>query len=78
MGWSYRAMKHVDESGDVWYGMHEYFVLDEGPSWTDDHMRPMGESVEVLKGELQLMLADLERYPVLDYRTGEEVLNGSD
>ena len=73
MSWSYRVMQHTEPSGDVWYGMHEYYVLDDGEVLWTDAETPIGDSVDDLRNGLQLMLGDLDEYPVLNYETGEVI-----
>jgi hypothetical protein len=60
-------MKHVDKSGEVWYGIHEYYTVGDGDDWTEQPVRVLGESPEEVKEILGIMLRDIERHGVKDY-----------
>ena len=65
--WSYRIMRHAEPNGDVWYGMHEVYDMGDGEQlWTDDPVRPFGETVDELREDMELMLRDMKR-PIMDY-----------
>lgn len=74
MTWNHRVLRHVKESDDVWYGIHEVFYNDKGEpdSCTEHLMKPMGASPEELKQELELMVKSIEK-PILDYEYFERL-----
>lgn len=67
MGWDYRVMRHR-EGEDQWLSIHEvYYDKESGPNaWSEEGMRPGGNNLVELKGDLLMMMRALER-PVLDY-----------
>ena len=65
--WQYQLMKHVSKNGEVWYGIHEYFNMEEGPAWTENPVDVSGESPEEVKEILGMMLRDIDRHGVKDY-----------
>ena len=67
MAWNYRVIQHTDEKTDsVWFHIHTVFYSDSGKieSWIENPTTPIGDSVEDLKGELELIMAAWE-LPVL-------------
>ena len=72
--WHYVIMRHTDVSGQIWYGLHEHYVLDGGEIvWTQEPSAPFGETPEELREDAILMLQDALKRPVLDFKTGKEV-----
>ena len=65
--WHYQLMKHVDKSGEIWYGIHEYFNMNDDNAWTEQPVRVSGESPEEVKEILGMMLRDIDRHGVKDY-----------
>lgn len=61
--WHYQLMKHDED----YYAIHEYYELDEGPTWTEKPVVVDGESVEDVKKTLMLMLHDIDKHGVKDY-----------
>lgn len=73
MTWHYRARYNKDKGG-VWFDVVEYYPGDSehGPMWTENGVRPGGETVEELANELRRMLRDIKIYPILGIvREGE-------
>ena len=67
MSWDYRVIKHVRQ-GESWLEIHEAYYEkgeDEPGSWTEESVKPMGETVEELQKDLEYMLQALEK-PVLE------------
>jgi len=62
--WHYQAIKHTEDNGDVWYGIHEMYP--DLNSWTEEPVRVVGESIEDLQWQLEAMLYDLEKEGVTD------------
>ena len=70
--WHYQVMKHTEEdkadgSIYVWYGVHEVYPLDDGPTWTQEPVTVVSESIEDLKWQLKAILNDIEKHGVIDY-----------
>ena len=70
--WHYQVMKHTEENEAdgsiyVWYGVHEFYPLDDGPVWTQEPVTVEGESIEDLKWQLKAILGDIEKHGVIDY-----------
>lgn len=63
-------MKHVEPNGDIWFGVHEAFYADSGKvdGWTEEVVKPFGETPEDLAADLAGM-AEALKLPVLDYET---------
>ena len=77
MTWQYRVMRNRRQSGRKWayhYAIHE--VYDGGKGWTQDAMRPRGDTLEELKSDYDYM-AEAFRHPVLDYKTGKPISDKS-
>jgi hypothetical protein len=67
LSWHYQAMRHVEEDGEVWFAVHEYFHTSTGSSWTKDPVDVEGDTVEDLRWTLKTMLSDLDKYDVEDW-----------
>ena len=70
--WHYQLMYHKYEnpskvSGEGYYAVHEYFDLDDGPTWTVEPVDVTGESIEDVTKALMLMLHDIDKHGVKDY-----------
>jgi len=65
--WHYQVMKDTDEAGNVCYGIHEYFPLEDGHLWTENPVDVTGDSIEDLKKSLMCMLHDIDKHGVIDY-----------
>jgi len=65
--WHYQAIKHTEDNWDVWYGDHEVYPLDDGPTWTQEPVTVEGESIEDLKWQLKAILNDIEKHGVIGY-----------
>ena len=70
MNWHYQAMRHTDENGNTWYAIHEFYPIPDEPGWTENEIRPDGESIQDLRTQLLLMLLDIDRHGIKDYATG--------
>lgn len=75
--WNYQVMRYQlwDEDDDgqslCGYGIHEYYKLATGDTWTEEPVPVVAESPEELKAILEDMLRDLETHGVKDYDAGE-------
>lgn len=63
--WHYQVMRHAEE-GEEWYGVHEYYLMEDGPAWTENPLIS-GDSVAELKEILLRMLSDIDKRGVIDY-----------
>lgn len=66
MTWNYRVIRHEDENGDCVYRIHEVYYDDAGniKSWTEDVVKPSGESPGELRENCLYFLRAF-RQPVL-------------
>lgn len=64
--WHYQVMKHTEDTGEVWYGVHEMYPS-LGKTYTETPVEVCGESVEDVVWQLKAILHDLEKYPVVNY-----------
>jgi hypothetical protein len=60
-------MRHVDDFGEDYYAIHEYYGLDDGDVWTGSPVDVIGASVEDLKKSLLCMLHDIDKHGIKDY-----------
>ncbi len=80
--WRYRVVKHTDEeNGFVWFDIREVYSGENelmlsapgnrgvGVSWSADSKPPVGDTLEDLKADLQMMLKACD-LPVLEERDG--------
>lgn len=78
MTWNHRVIRRMfpdaAPSDQVQYGIHEvyYDPKRRPPSFTEDPMEVVGDSIEELRETLAHMLSCLDK-PILDYDTGEEI-----
>ena len=63
--WHYQLMKHVEKTGDVWYGVHE--IYGKGLGYTLNTVSVDGESKEDVVWQLKAILNDIDKYEVVDY-----------
>jgi hypothetical protein len=64
--WNHRVIRHdEDESGEVWFAIHEVFYRDNKPvMWTEDGIRLVGESPEDLVETINRIQESLKK-PIL-------------
>lgn len=72
MTWNYRVMRHQNES-ETLYSIHEFYDTDGKTSWQENPAGIVGSSLEELHNIIGMMI-DAFKKPVLDYKTGEKVL----
>ena len=63
MTWHYQLMKHSDGS----LAVHEYYTLEDGDGWTKEPVSIIGDDVDDVKGVLQMILNDINKYGVKNY-----------
>lgn len=73
MSWHYQLMRHkvqhpCEGDGEHYYAMHEYYEMEDGPAWTENPVQVTGANMEDLKKSLLLMLQDIEKHGVKDYK----------
>lgn len=77
--WNYQVMRYQlwDEDDEdqslCGYGIHEYYKLATGDTWTEEPVPVVAESVEELRAILQDMLRDLDLHGVIDYDNEEDI-----
>ena len=72
MSWTYRIGKSVPPAeligslGKPYYGLCEVYTDSDGriTQWTENTMRPGGESIEELKRDIEYMVAALSKPPL--------------
>lgn len=66
--WNYRLMKHENDKGEIFYGVHEVYYDETGDieGWSEESVIPMGDSKDELKKTLENLMVSLEK-EVLDY-----------
>lgn len=68
MTWSYRAIKkqYLDEE---YYEIHEVYYNQDGDIWgmTENPIAPIGQTLDELINELQMIITDIKQRTPLDY-----------
>jgi len=74
MTWNYRVLRNFNDDGTFYYQIHETYYDTDGKimCYSDDGIKPYGETVPELKDDLLYMIKALDK-PVLDYETLEEI-----
>jgi hypothetical protein len=76
--WRYQIMRHVDDNGDAFLKVHEFFIgHDKKESWTAFSVPIEADTVPEMRMTLLDILRDLERHGVRDVDTGEVVQAGT-
>ncbi len=67
--WNYHVIRKPHESGDVTFQLHEVYYSKAGiiEGWTEEAVKPLGESVGELREDIKLFLSAF-RKPVLEER----------
>ena len=72
--WRFRAMQHVDDNGETYLAVHEFYTMHDGKEgWTQRPVPIEAESVKDLRMALLDILRDLERHGVRDAETGAPI-----
>lgn len=71
--WRYQATHHTVNGEDVYEVREVYAGLatDGSLSWTEDAIAPVGETRQELVKCLEMMLADVKHWPVLEIEDGD-------
>jgi hypothetical protein len=68
-------MQHVDDNGDAFYAIHEFYIMHNGDEgWTQRPVPIEADSVSNLRMALIDILRDLERHGVRDAKTGSPLI----
>lgn len=68
MAWHYQLRKRCDKD-NVYYDIIEMYEPDQHDSdraWTLNGIQPLSDTLEEMVSILQMMLADIQRYPVFE------------
>jgi hypothetical protein len=72
--WRFQVMQHVDDNGEPFLAVHEFYLLHDGSEgWTQRPVPIEADSISNLRMELIDILRDLERHGVRDAKTGEPI-----
>ena len=68
--WNNRIVKHKKDDA-VWYSVHEVFYNENGGinGYTEDPITIVGETVEEVKSQLEMIMKDIEKHEVIDAST---------
>jgi hypothetical protein len=68
--WNNRIIKHENDTS-VWYSVHEVFYNENGGvnGYTEDPITILGETVEDVKSQLEMITKDIEKHEVIDAST---------
>ena len=68
--WGNRIIKHEGDNA-VWYSVHEVFYNENGGinGYTEDPIPILGETVEEVKSQLEMIMKDIEKHEVIDAST---------
>ena len=69
--WNNRIIKHEGSTGEVWHSVHEVFYSENGGinGFTEDPITILGETVEDVKSQLEMIMKDIEKHEVIDAST---------
>ena len=65
--WHYQLMRHLTPEGEMYYAVHEYYLLEEGDGWTENPVTVDGESIDDIRKMLICILKDCDTHGVKDY-----------
>ena len=70
MMWNNRIVKHKKDDA-VWYSVHEVFFNSRGDifGYTEEPITILGETVEEVKTQLEMIIKDIEKNEVIDAST---------
>jgi len=68
--WNNRIVKH-EKDGVIWCSVHEVFYNENGGinGYTDKPITIVGETVEDVKSQLEMIAKDIEKHEVIDAST---------
>lgn len=66
--WRFQIFRHIDDSGEPYLAIHEYYTLHDGKEgWTARPVPIEAETVEDLRKALAQIIADLDQHGVRDF-----------
>ena len=69
--WHYQIMRSVDDSGEEYLGIHEFYVMhDKSEGWTAKAVLIEADTLPEMRKALINVLSDLEKHGVRDAKTG--------
>jgi hypothetical protein len=69
--WHYQIMQHIDDSGEPYLAMHEFYTMHDGKEgWTQKAVPIEADSLPEMRKALLAILTDIERHGVRDAKTG--------
>jgi hypothetical protein len=68
--WNNRIVKH-EKDDTVWYAVHEVFYNENGGinGYTENPITIVGDTVEDVKSQLEMIAKDIEKHEVIDAST---------
>ena len=68
--WNNRIVKH-EKDDTAWYSIHEVFYREDGAiyGYTENPITILGETVEDVKSQLEMIMKDIEKYEVIEAST---------
>lgn len=68
--WNNRIVKH-EKDDTVYYSVHEVFYKEDGGiyGYTENPITILGETVEDVKSQLEMIMKDIEKHEVIDAST---------
>ncbi len=76
MSWNNRIMRHVEDNGEVWYGLHEvYYRRGKVWLWDETPTSITGDTPSDMFGLLANCVRDAwkSRHEILDFKTGKGI-----
>ena len=72
--WHYQIMQHVDDNGETYLRIHEYYVMHDGKqAWTEKPVPVEADTLSDMRKALIHVLYDLEKHGVRDAKTGVRI-----
>lgn len=72
--WHYQIMQHVDDGGETYLAIHEFYVMDDkGEGWTSKGVPLEADTLPDMRRALINVLHDLEKHGVRDAKTGARI-----
>ena len=72
--WHYQIMQHIDDNGEKFLAIHEFFVgHDKKEGWTAKPVPIEADTLPDMRMALLNILRDLERHGVRDAKTGAPI-----
>jgi hypothetical protein len=72
--WHYQIMQHIDDSGEPYLAIHEFYTMHDGKEgWTQKAVPIEADSLSEMRKALLAILTDIERHGVKDAKTGQPI-----